>query len=221
MRMRDLFVVAAAAVAVVAGATLSARQLKTPADWKWRLDTPGTVVEASEPKAGETTFVAMPPGWHVTSGPAALLYHPDYQGKGNFIVEAEIFLFPGDSQEEYGIFIGGKNLGPTEHPSYLALVARRDGMGRIRRGSGEPIVDWKANDGILPHPGKDTVKNILRAEATATDVIFSANGKEVARVPRAGLNLDGQLGFRIGEGMNLHASRLDVTYRLAPTPVKK
>jgi hypothetical protein len=58
------------------------------------------------------TFVTMAPGWHVTTGPAALLYHPDYRTKNmdNFAVEAEIFLFPGTSQEEYGIFIGGKNL---------------------------------------------------------------------------------------------------------------
>lgn len=218
MRMRYLL----AAVAVAAAmATLTARQLKTPADWKWRLDTPGAVVEAAEPKADETRFVAMPPGWHVTPGPGALLYHPDYQGKGNFSVEAEIFLFPGDSQEEYGIFLGGRSMGPNESPSFIAFVARRDGKGSvIHRGGMSPILDWRTNDGILPHPGKDTAKNILRVDANATDVVFSANGKEVIKLPRAGLTLEGQFGFRIGKGMNIHASRLDVTYRLAPVPVK-
>lgn len=206
---------------LIAGGAIQAGQLKTPSDWKWRQDTTGTVIEAAAPTGDQMRFVAMPPGWHVTTGPAALLYHPDYQGKGNFSVEAEIFLFPGDSQEEYGIFIGGRQLAPSERPSYLALVARRDGMGAIRRGSGEPVVNWKANDAILPHPGKDTVKNILRADVTATEVVFSANGKEVARVPREGLSVDGQLGFRIGKGLDLHASRLDVTYKLAPTPIKK
>jgi hypothetical protein len=211
----------AAIVALGAATTLSARQLKTPPDWRWRLDKPGTVVEASEPKPGEVTFVAMPPGWHVTSGPGALLYHPDYLGKGNFVVEAEIFLFPGDSQQEYGVFLGGRGLGPSETPTYVAFVARRDGQSAILRRGGGTVADWKASDAILPNPGKDAVKNILRVEATASDVIFSANGKEVTRVPRAGLLLEGQLGFRVGEGMNLHASRLDVTYRLAPVPVKK
>ena len=209
------------ATIVAFGMTGVADQLKTPTDWKVRLDGgTGKVVE-TQPGPGETHFVAMPPGWHVTTGPAALLYHPDYQAKDNFAVEAEIFLFPGESQDEYGIFLGGKNLAPTERPSYVAFVARRDGMGAIRRGSGEPIVAWKANDAILPQSGKDAVKNVLRVEANATEIIYSANGKEVARIPRASTNLEGHIGFRFGKDVNVHSSRLDITYKLAPVPVKK
>ena len=212
--------VAALLVAAVAAAA-AAGQLKTPADWKWRLDTPGAVVEAATPGAADARFVAMPPGWHVTTGPGVLLYHPDYLGKGNFAVEAEIFLFPGDSQEEYGLFLGGRNLGPSESPTYVAFVARRDGKGAaIQRGGAAPAVEWQANDAILPHSGTDAVKNILRVEVGAVTVVFSANGKEVLRMPRAGLALDGPFGFRVGQGINLHASRLDVTYKLAPVPVK-
>jgi hypothetical protein len=211
------------AAGLVLTSTVLAAGQKTPADWKWRTDTPGSVTESLDRKGDAMTFVAMPPGWHVTTGPAALLYHPDYQTRNteNFSVEAEIFLFEGTSQDEYGIFIAGKNLTPAERPSYLAFVARRDGMGMIRRGTGEPIVAWKANDAILPHPGKETVKNILRVEAGPTDIVFSANGKEVARVPREGLNLDGNFGFRLGKDINVHAARLDVTHKLAPVPVKK
>ena len=214
-----------AACLVVTSTALAAGQ-KTPTDWKWRIDGgTGSVTDAAEPRNGEVTFVTMAPGWHITTGPAALLYHPDYQTKNtdNFAVEAEVFLFPGTSQEEYGIFIGGKNLTPQERPSYLAFVARRDGMGMIRRGSGEPIVNWKANDAILPHPGKETVKNVLRVEAGPTDIVFTANGTEVARVARSGtnVNLEGYLGLRIGKDLNIHASRLDVTHKLAPVPVKK
>jgi hypothetical protein len=214
-----------AAGLVLTSTVLTAGQ-KTPVDWKWRIDGgAGSVTDAAEPKSGEMTFVTMAPGWHVTTGPAALLYHPDYQTKNteNFAVEAEVFLFPGTSQEEYGIFIGGKNLTAQERPSYLAFVARRDGMGMIRRGSGEPVVNWKANDAILPHPGKETVKNILRVEAGPIDIVFNANGKEVARIARAGTNvsLEGHFGLRIGKDMNIHASRLDVTHKLAPVPVKK
>ena len=212
---------------VLTSAVLTAGQ-KTPTDWKWRIDGgTGSVTDAAEPKSGEVTFVTMAPGWHITTGPGALLYHPDYQTKNtdNFAVEAEFFLFPGTSQEGYGIFVGGKHLTPQERPSYLEFVARRDGMGMIRRGTGEPLVNWKANDAILPHPGKEkeTVKNILRVEAGPIDIVFNANGKEVARIARAGtnVNLEGYLGLRIGRDLNIHASRLDVTHKLAPVPVKK
>ncbi len=204
----------------LATATVTA-QLKTPSDWKWRVEgATGSVVDTDPPKPTDTRFVAMPPGWHVTTGPATVLYHPDYQAKGNFSVEAEIFLFPGESLEEYGLFLGGKGLGPTETPSYLSFVARRDGKGAIIRRGGPPVVDWKAAEGILPNAGKDAVKNVLRVEVNATDVVFSANGKEVAKIPRAGLNVDGYFGFRFGKDMNVHASRLDVTHKLAPVPNK-
>jgi len=206
---------------MLAVATTSATaQLKTPVDWKWRIDGTGSVVDADPAKPTDTRFVAMPPGWHITTGPATLLYHPDYQTKGNFAVEAEIFLFPGESQEEYGVFLGGKGLAPSETTSYVSFVARRDGKGAIIRRGGTPIVDWKANDAILPNAGKDAVKNVLRVDVNASDVVFLANGKEVAKIPRAGLNLDGYFGFRFGKDMNVHASRLDLTHKLAPVPNK-
>jgi hypothetical protein len=83
-------------------------------------------------------------------------------------------------------------------------------------------VAWKANDAVVPHPGGDaTARNVLRVEVGATDVAFSANGKEIAKVPRAGLATDGAFGFRVGKDLNLHISTLDVTQRLAPVPVKK
>ena len=213
-----------AAAGILCSAVLTAGQ-QTPPDWKWRIEGAGTVTDAAEPRPGDMTFVTMAPGWHVTTGPAALLYHPAYSTRNtdNFAVEAEIFLFPGASQEEYGIFLGGKTLSPQERPSYLAFLARRDGAGMIRRGSGEPIVNWKTNDAILPHPGKETVKNVLRVEAGPVDIVFSANGKEVTRIARTGtnVNLEGHFGFRIGKDLNLHLSRLDITHRLAPVPVKK
>jgi hypothetical protein len=199
----------------------AAAQLKTPVDWKWRIEgATGSVVAADPPKPADTRFVAMPPGWHVTTGPATVLYHPDYQAKGNFTVEAEIFLFPGESQEEYGVFLGGKGLGPTETPSYVSFVARRDGKAAIIRRFGPPVLDWKANDAILPGTGTDAVKNVLRVDVNATDVVFTANGKEVATIPRARLNVDGYFEFRFGKGMNAHASRLDITHKLAPVPNK-
>lgn len=220
MKGAGALMVGVTVLAAVSAAT--AAQLKTPADWKWRIDGPGTVVEAETPKPADTRFVAMPPGWHVTTGPATLLYHPDHQTKNtaNFALEAEIFLFPGDSPEEYGVFVGGKGLAPAETPSYVSFVARRDGKGAVIRRGGTPIVDWKTNDAILPNPGKDAVKNILRVDANPTEIVFTANGKEVARVPRAGLNLDGYFGFRLGKDINLHASRLDLTHKLAPVPIK-
>jgi hypothetical protein len=226
-----LLAVPATAVAVVTAMALglgasgeAAGQLRTPADWKWRLDTPGTVVDAEGKSANETFFVAMPPGWHVTTGPATLLYHPLYETRAdaNFALEAEIFLFPGESQEEYGVFLGGKGLEPSGTPAYVSFVARRDGKGAILRRGGSALVDWTPSEAIVPHAGKEgTAKNVLRVEVGAAEIVFRANGNEVAKVPRAGISVDGHFGFRFGANMNVHASRLDLTLKLAPVPAKK
>ena len=53
-------------------------------------------------------FVAMAPGWHITSGPAALLYDPVRTAEGEFRLEAEVFLFPGESDSGFGLMF---NLG--------------------------------------------------------------------------------------------------------------
>jgi hypothetical protein len=210
---------------VVIASSVTARQLQTPTDWKWRTDTPAKLATAGTGvPADGLYFVTMAPGWHITMGPGGLLYPTGRTASGNFTLEAQIFLFPGDSQEEYGIFIGGKSIDGSAAPEYTAFVARKDGQaGLVRAGASREVVGgWKSNDAVLPHPGGDsTAKNILRVEVGAAEVIYSANGKEVGRWPRASLQTDGAFGFRVGKGLNLHISTFDVTQRLAPVPIKK
>lgn len=206
-------------------ASAGARQLQTPTDWKWRTDAPARVTSESKMGPDMWHFVAMPPGWHITMGPGGLLYPTGRTASGNFTITTQIFLFPGTSQEEYGVFIGAAPFDATTTPPYLAFVARRDGQAAVlrRAASGfEAVVAWKANDAVMAHPGGDrTAANILSVEVGPTDVVFSANAKEIAKLPRAGLSTDGVFGFRVGKDLNLHISTLDVTHRLAPVPVKK
>lgn len=210
-------------IGVLVVAPLLGQQLTTPSDWRWRTDAPAKLVSGDPLPPDGWSFVAMPPGWHVRMGPGGLLYQPEYQGRGNFVLEAEIFLFPGSSTEEYGLFIGGRALeGASAGPSYVAFVARRDGHSAVveRKPEGlTPVVNWMANSAFMPQAGTDAIKNILKVDIGAVEVVFSANGKEAAKLARAKVNTDGQFGFRVGKGINLHISRLDVTHRLAP--VKK
>lgn len=217
--MRQLGIAAMLVVGLFVAANA---QLKTPSDWKWRTDGPATLMsEGTQPTGEQLYFVAMPPGWHVTTGPGTLLYQPEFSGRGNFALEAEIFLFPGDSQEGYGVFFGGRSLEESSaQPTYLAFLARRDGQAGVfeRSAAGlSPVVDWAVNDAVVPHSGGEgTAKNVLRVDVNLNEIVFSANGKPVTKVPRAGRTVDGHVGFRIGSRVNLHASRLDVTYKLAP-----
>lgn len=208
-------------VAGVWGAGVAGFQLKTPTDWKWRTDAPAMVTDnADKMAASQWFYVGMAPGWHVTTNPGVLLFHPGHEGRGNFSLRSEIFLFPGNNQEEYGLFIGGGTLEPSSAaPSYTAFVLRRDGRAAILKRTGTAttmLVDWKANAAVLPQAGTEAMKNALNVDVGVADVVFSVNDKEVARVPRSDVTTDGAVGFRVGTSLNLHITTFDLTHRLAP-----
>jgi hypothetical protein len=227
--MRRLMIMVAVAAGAL-GAAPAGFQVKTPTDWKWRTDSPATARD-SDKNMGPTDwfYVGMPPGWHVTTNPGLVLFHPGHEGRGNFSIRSEIFLFPGenprDSNDEYGLFIGGRALEPASTaPAYTAFVLRRDGKAAIINRSGTTVsmaVDWTANAAIVPQTGTDAMKNALSVDVGAANVVFNVNDKEVARVPSASVVTDGAVGFRIGKSLNLHITTFDLTHRLAPVPVKK
>ena len=202
-------------------------QLTTPADWRWRLDTPADLVTTLDVPERSWLFVSMPPGWHVTTGPGALLYPAEAPAlTPNFSLEATIFLFPGESREEFGLFIGGADIEPSRPPEYTAFVLRRDGQVAVlkRTAAGvTPLVNWQAHDAIVPHQGGGTepVKNVVRIDVDRVAIQLLVNGTGVAKVARADVRTDGRIGFRIGSGVNLHISSLDVTTRFAPAPPPK
>jgi hypothetical protein len=199
----------AGALGAVRGCAVRSQELKPPPSWK---------VQSDRPTDKPAYYVEMPPGWHMTTGAASILYDPAYVADGRFAIETEVFLFPGDSQDGYGLFTGGNELDGAA-PSYTAFLLRRDGSaGIVARagGKGRVIRDWVKHDAIVPGDQKDSVKNVLRIVADAGDVIFEVNGKPVVTVPRGDLAIDGTFGFRAGEDINLHVSRLDLTRPLAP-----
>lgn len=185
---------------------------------RWVTDSPAQLVTQQEVPDSAWSFVEMPPGWHVTTGPGAILYDPEHAARGRFDVEAEMFLFPEASDAGYGIFIGGDGL-DTEDRTYLSFVIRRDGSAavlQVRGSESVTLVPWSRNEAVLPHGGTGTVRNTLTIEVGATEIVFSANGTAIARLPREAAPVDGAFGFRIGAGINLHMTSLDVTQRLAP-----
>jgi hypothetical protein len=75
---------------------------------------------------------------------------------------------------------------------------------------------------VQPHTGGEgTAKNVMRVSVDADSVRVDVNGTRASTLPRGVLPLDGTFGFRVGRDLNLHASRLDITYRLAPVPVRR
>ncbi|MDX2058049.1 MAG: hypothetical protein SFV24_09635 [Gemmatimonadales bacterium] len=200
-------------------------QLPSPPGWRWVTDGQARMVTAEKDAAGSADamwFVQMPPGFHLTMGPGGNLFLPSLTVEGRFELESEFFLFPGSSQEEYGLFLGGRSL-DGEQPEWVAFVARRDGSAAVLRrrgGSTGPLRDWRVSSGIVAGRTDGTARNVLKV-AVGPEVVFSVNGAEVARLPRDSVAVDGVVGLRAGRGVNLHVTTFDLTRRIAPVPARR
>lgn len=185
-------------------------ELVHPEHWRVRPDRP-------EADASDVYFVEMPPGWHVTTGPAVILWNPESEASGRFRVEAEIFSFdPEGRREAFGLFLGGRNL-DSSRPEYLYFLVREGGEFLVKRREGgrtHDIVAWTRHDAVHSWASRPsdqaTARNVLTVDVDGEDLRFSVNGDEVARVPCAGLPVEGRVGLRVNHHLNLHVSRLEV-----------
>lgn len=194
-----------------------------PEGWTVRLDdaaghaTPGTAAPAAGSAAAGISFVTMKPGWHITTGPAAILYQAAQKASGTYTLKSQIFLFdPGTRQEAFGVLLGGRNLdGPAQ--AYTYFVIRRTGEFLVRRRTGTTTVnvkEWTANPAIKKFEdraaGQSSVLNVLEVKVAPDATAFVVNGAEVARVPTKDIDTDGIVGLRVNHELNLHVSALDI-----------
>lgn len=202
--MRTILLFAALMAAAI---PLSAqeKELTRPPDWVVRFDRPAA--------DSAIYFVDMPPGWHVTTGPAAILYHPDQVASGSYRLKSEIYLFPGERLEGFGVFFGGQDLAGAGQ-GYTYFLLRKDGQFLVKERRGEEtttLLPWTANAAIVSHDGGEgTAKNVLEVQVGPADVGFFVNGQEVGRVERSGLQADGVFGLRINHRLNVHVTSLTV-----------
>lgn len=156
----------------------------------------------------------MPPGWHVTTRTGALLYDPVIRAAGAFRAEYEAFLFPGTAVSGHGMFVGGRDLAGAA-PAYVALLVNREGRFAVERREGasaQLLVAWRRDTAVAPHPGgEDAIRNVLAVDVDADSLGFLVNGTLVARVGRPA-GMGEVIGLRVGDSLNLHVSRLSVTW---------
>ena len=193
-----------------------------PDGWTVRLDdSAGHAGHGAAPGNGpspkDISFVTMKPGWHITTGPSAILYQPAQKASGAYTLKSEIFLFdPGDRLEAFGVLLGGRNLDGSDQ-AYTYFVIRRTGEFMVRRRTGATTVnvkEWTSHPAIKKYEdraaGKASVLNVLEVKVAAETTAFVVNGTEVARVATKDIDTDGIVGLRVNHQLNLHVSALDV-----------
>lgn len=195
--------------------TPQGKNLEVPVGWIVRLDKPDPKVVVGSSNEAGIFFVNMTPGWHVTTGPSAIFYHPDSVATGQSRIEAVIHLFEpqGRHREAFGIFFGGAAL-EGESQAYDYFVIRNSGEFLIKRRNGKetPVIHaWTKSDAIVPHTaGKTSVKNVLTVEGGRERVRFLINGQPVAELPRSEVRLEGIVGLRVNHHVNLHIEDLSI-----------
>lgn len=223
--MHHLVRLTAIGIMVLTAVPAAAQESGIPVGWQLDLDGPASASAGepgTAPRADTYWFVEMRPGWHVTMGPGGRLFDSRFRGEDRYALEANIFLFPGATQEGYGLFLGGSGEGAGA--VWLAALFRRDGSAAfLRHGPGvhDWISPWTKYEAVTPQSGEEATGNLFRVDVRRDSVHVFANGTQLYAVPRTGLVTDGAFGFRIGREVNVHASSLDHTRRLAGVPAAR
>ncbi|MDR9416237.1 MAG: hypothetical protein RI564_08135 [Gracilimonas sp.] len=192
--------------------------MEVPEGWEVRLDKPSQeVIIGDQPDSSDIYFVNMTPGWHITSGPAGIYYHPANTTEGNFSIQTEIHFFdPGDrNREAYGLFWGGKNLQDPEQSYYYFLI-RNTGEYLIKKRSGEStsvLKNWTAADTIQVFDAEtegSSVLNVLSISVQDEQIVFEINEEKVEAISSEEIESQGIFGLRVNHSINVHISDLAV-----------
>ncbi|MBO6574341.1 MAG: hypothetical protein JJ896_02910 [Rhodothermales bacterium] len=189
---------------------------EVPPGWEWRFDRGPNYSVGSEADSVDTFFVTMTPGWHITTAPAGIFFHPASTADGSYTASTQIHLFPpGNRNEGYGILVGGSDLS-GEAQEYLYFLLRRSGeyLVKLRKGAEtETLIPWTAHESIVAYTEdtEGTATNVMAVQVDGETLRFHVNDVEVATLPKAELPTDGLVGLRFNHAIDVHVSELTVT----------
>lgn len=177
-----------------------------PAGWSARTD--------AKSKEGEVRFVVMDKGYHVTLGPATILWRASDKVDGAFHAVALITQTKlSQPPEGYGIFVGGQGLtGDAEKYTYFLI--RQDGKFLITRRDGENTMNltstWTAHPAIVRPNAVGESTNRLEVTIGKNRLAFAVNGKDVYTADPRLVNGAGVVGLRVNHNLDLHIDEFGV-----------
>lgn len=189
--------------------------LQVPGEWEVRLAQPDSDVEiSSDTASADIYFVNMEPGYHITSGPAAIYWDSAQTVSGDYRASARFHLFdPGERREAFGLFFGGENLN-GDNQAYLYFLLRNGGQYLVKKRTGsetETLHDWTDTGAMNSFDGEsESVPNVLAVEVSGDSLAFYVNDERVHTMPKGDHTTDGIVGLRVNHALNLHVEDLQV-----------
>jgi hypothetical protein len=182
-------------MAVAGGGTL-------PAGWAARTDNAAAMTNVK--------FVSMGSGFHVTLGPATVLYRAADNAAGPFHTLATFTQTKAPTHPEgYGLFVGGQNLNAATQ-QYTYFLVRGDGKYLIKRRDGantSVIKDWTDSPAVVKADSAGKATNMLEIDnkSDPSTVTFKVNGQAVHSMP-ADATTKGIVGLRVNHNLDVHVS---------------
>jgi hypothetical protein len=179
-----------------------------PAGWSARTDKEG--------QASNVKFVTMEPGYHVTLGPATILYRQKDNAKGPFHTLVRFDQVKKLKHSEgYGLFMGGQSLAGKDQ-KYTYFLVRDDGSYLIKRRDGETTTDiskgWTAHSAVKKGDAQGRASNLLEIDAKQNPnrVEFKVNGQTVHAADAKTMDVKGIVGLRVNHNLDLHIQDFDL-----------
>ena len=173
-----------------------------PAGWSARTDNDAPMTNVK--------FAPMGTGFHVTLGPATVLYRAADHANGAFHTLATFTQTRAPMHPEgYGLFVGGQSLNaPTQQYTYF--LVRGDGKYLIKRRDGantSVIKDWTESPAVVKADSAGKATNMLEIDnkSDPSTVTFKVNGQTVHSMP-ADATTKGIVGLRVNHNLDVHVS---------------
>lgn len=179
-----------------------------PDGWQGRTDRPNQAL-------ADVRLAPMGDGFHVTTGPAVILYRPTDSATGAYRVEATFSQTQQpEHAEAYGLFAGGSQL-DQDGQDYLYFLVRKTGEFLVKHRAGRETHDlfnWTAHEAVNRPDANGRVSNTLAIDAGTDRVRFLVNGVEVAALDRVPMLVtDGIAGLRVNHNLDVHVSGFSIT----------
>lgn len=213
--MKRHFSVAALALALAIPALAAPALAQAPEGWQLRVDRSTNAADPDD--SPDVKFSRMEPGFHVTTGPAAVLYHPGNTASGAYTLKGTFHLMkPSGHNNYYGLVFGGNSLeGPRQN--YLYFLIGQNGTYIVKHRAGDTTthnVQARTPHDAIVKPGADGASaNTLEVRVGADAIDYVINGTLVHSTPKAGMTsrTDGVWGARVNHQLDVHVTGLGVT----------
>jgi hypothetical protein len=179
-----------------------------PDGWSARPDKDGDVKNVK--------FVTMEPGYHLTLGPATILYRDRDQANGPFHTLATFHQMKKlQHSEGYGLIMGGQALTGKDQ-KYTYFLVRDDGTYLIKRRDGEKTTEiskgWTVHPAVKKGDAQGKATNLLEIDAkkNSSKIDFKVNGQTVHSADAKDMSTKGIVGLRANHNLDLHIEGFDL-----------